>query len=382
METLWQIHTLFLDLFCVFILYFLNMALLYSFIVIIAVAIFGLSLFRKLRILDRPGADQIKPRKPVPTMQWLFAFLAFIVVLFCFFSSYITNPIVLWLLVGSGIIILVEFVAELEYMKKIRFKVPPFFRFLIHIVASCVALYISWIHSYELLFMGHAYVLPVRLLYVAFSLWSVFVINAVNWIDGIYAQGNWVLAIWFLTIYALLQFVVFHYYTEFNNLELLLLVKNLALLLGIISLVYTVIEFKPLGMMRDVGTMFLAFALAYLSVVWWTKIGTVIVALSLVVFDAIRIAVYRIFVMKKNPMKGDYTHLHYRLIGLGRTRGEVRAFVWIWSLIMMILMLLQGANRLNKIIIFALMALIFFGVNIYLFFVKKLPCGLPEKKTE
>jgi hypothetical protein len=61
--------------------------------------------------------------------------------------------------------------------------------------------------------------------------------------------------------------VVLQYYTEFNNLDILLLVKNLALLLGVISLVYTVIEFKPLAMTRDVGTMFLAFALAYLSVI-------------------------------------------------------------------------------------------------------------------
>ncbi|MDR0370059.1 MAG: hypothetical protein LBH96_06270 [Candidatus Peribacteria bacterium] len=47
---------------------------------------------------------------------------------------------------------------------------------------------------------------------------------------------------------------------------------------------------------------------------------------------------------------------------------------------MMILMLMQEANRVNKIIIFVMMAILFFGVNTYLFIYKKLPCGLPQKK--
>ena len=84
------------------------------------------------------------------------------------------------------------------------------------------------------------------------------------------------------------------------------------------------------------------------------------VALSLVIFDAIWIIWYRIFVLKKSPMKGDYTHTHHRLLGLGWSRGEVRAFVWIFSLVMMVLMLMQEANRMNKVIIFVIMAVLFF----------------------
>ncbi|MDR2416433.1 MAG: hypothetical protein LBD75_07770 [Candidatus Peribacteria bacterium] len=102
--------------------------------------------------------------------------------------------------------------------------------------------------------------------------------------------------------------------------------------------------------------------------------------MSLVIFDAIWIIWYRVCILKKSPMKGDYTHIHHRLLGLGWSRGEVRAFVWIFSLVMMMLMLMQGANRLNKLIIFVMMALLFFGVNTYLFIYKKLPCGLKEKK--
>ena len=58
----------------------------------------------------------------------------------------------------------------------------------------------------------------------------------------------------------------------------------------------------------------------------------------------------------------------------------MRVFIWIFSLVMMILMLIQEADRVNKIIIFVMMALLFFGVNTYLFLYKKLPCGLDKEK--
>gem|GEM_PF-2288236 len=43
------------------------------------------------------------------------------------------------------------------------------------------------------------------------------------------------------------------------------------------------------------------------------------------------------------------------------------------SLVMTILMIVQGTNSINKWIIFSMMAIIFFVINIYLFWIKKLP---------
>ena len=243
-------------------------------------------------------------------------------------------------------------------------------------------LYISWIHDFEFVLSWNAIVLPQRALYIAFAIRSTFITNAVNRIDWINAQWNWILAIWFFTIFWLIQRVVFPSYTEYTNYDTLVLVQQLSLILAIISLVYTVIELKPLALIRDIWTMFLAFGLAYLSVLWWAKIWTLIVALSLVIFDAIWIIFYRVFILKKCPMQGDYRHMHHRLLRLWWTRWEVRAFVWIWSIIMMVLMLMQWTNRINKLIIFAIMALLFFWINVYLFLVKKLPCWREDKKED
>jgi hypothetical protein len=69
------------------------------------------------------------------------------------------------------------------------------------------------------------------------------------------------------------------------------------------------------------------------------------------------------------------------LLRLGRSRSEVRVFVRGRSLFLMIIMLLQWSETINKIIIFGVMAFIFFGVNIYLFRIKKLPYELIKKKS-
>ena len=126
-------------------------------------------------------------------------------------------------------------------------------------------------------------------------------------------------SIGFLTIVLLISLVVLPHYTAISadNALVLQWVWEIALLFFLLSLVYTVIEYKPYGLVRDLGTMVFGFALAYLSIVGGAKIGTLVVALSLVIFDAIWVGVHRIFFLRKNPLKGDYTHLHYRLLGLG-----------------------------------------------------------------
>jgi hypothetical protein len=58
-------------------------------------------------------------------------------------------------------------------------------------------------------------------------------------------------------------------------------------------------------------------------------------------------------------------------MSLSWSKTEVRVFVRGWSLFLMILMILQWVNRFNKIIIFIMMFTIFFGINIYIFWIKK-----------
>lgn len=351
-------------------------------VIAVAFARVGLKLFRWLKILDKPGNDLKNTRKPVPTIQGIFIYVGFFVTVAILFPEYLHSNLFRGLIFGSLPIIIFELLEELHYIGRIHFKVPPIGRLLWHIIGALLAVRIWSIGPQEFMINGQLRIIPQRLLAIFFTLWAILCINAINRFDWIYAQASWVSSIGFLTIFLLIEFVVFKEYTNFTeiNLQTLLFVKNISFVLFCVSLVSTVVEFKPLGLVRDVGIMFFGFSLAYLSVVGWAKVGTLIVALSLVIFDAIWVWLWRIFVMKKNPLKWDYTHLHHRLLGLGWTRKEIRWFVWIRSIIMMIFILIQWTDRLNKIIIFLVMALVFFGVNYYLFRVKKLPCGLAIKK--
>ena len=118
----------------------------------------------------------------------------------------------------------------------------------------------------ELIFAGTVYYIPQWLFSIAFLIRTMFCINAINRFDGIYAQGSGVSAIGFFTLFALIKWVVFRSYDSFPNLEVLLFVQNMSFILFVISLVYAVIEYKPLGLVRDVGIMVFGFAIAYLAV--------------------------------------------------------------------------------------------------------------------
>ncbi|MFA5747899.1 MAG: hypothetical protein WC872_02175 [Candidatus Absconditabacterales bacterium] len=360
------------------------MILKYIFSIILSgiIAFLGIKIFAKLNILDRPGKDLKNTRKPVPTIQGVFVYIGFIVISLILFPSFGHNNIFIGLAIGSLPIVLVQLLDELHYIGKFKLKIPQLVRLLSHILGGILAIYFGKIGAQEFIIGSNVFFVPQRFVAIFFIGRSILCINAINWFDGIYAQASGISCIGFLTIFLLIQFVVFGHYVNFTeiNLQILNTVKNISFILFGISLVSTFVEYKPLALVRDVGIMFFGFALAYLSVVGGAKIGTLIVTLSLVIFDAIWVGFYRIFVIKKNPLKGDYTHLHHRLLGLGRNRIETRAFIRIWSLVMMILILIQGTDRTNKLIIFAMMAIIFFGVNIYIFLVKKSQCGLKMEK--
>jgi len=351
-------------------------------IIAIAIAFIGLTLFRWLKILDKPWTDLVNTRKPVPTIQWVFVYVGFFAIIAILFPQYLHSNLFWGLILGSLPIVIFELFEELSYLGKISWKIHPALRLIGHVAGALLAVWIGNIWAQEFIISGHMYIIPQWFVAIGFVAWSILCINAINWFDGIYAQASGVSWIGFLTIFLLIQFVVFRHYTNFTetNMQILLFVKNMSFVLFCISLVATVVEYKPLWLVRDVGIMFFGFSLAYLSVIGWAKIGTLIVALSLVIFDAIWVWLWRMFIMKKSPLKGDYTHLHHRLLGLWRNRKEIRAFVWIRSIIMMIFILIQWTDRLNKIIIFTVMAIVFFGMNYYLFLVKQLPCGLAIKK--
>jgi UDP-N-acetylmuramyl pentapeptide phosphotransferase/UDP-N-acetylglucosamine-1-phosphate transferase len=239
---------------------------------------------------------------------------------------------------------------------------------------SAIVIY-GWVSIETVRIAGNDITLLSSVGIISSIIWFWLCTNAINRFDGIQWQSSGVTSIGAFALWWVVSFIVLPSYETLtpdiiNQLEI---TKIIALSLGLVSLVYTYIEYKPLWLVRDIGTTIYGFSLAYLALLWWAKVWILVVALSLVIFDAIWVTINRVLILKKNPFKWDYTHLHHRLIANGRTRSEIRWFVWIWSSMMTVLMILQWTSSINKRIILIMMAILFFWVNIYLFWIKKLP---------
>ena len=332
------------------------------------------SIFSALGILDKPGKD-VPKRDPVPTLQWVTIIVTFALLLLLskvlLDLDYIGNEF-LWLFIWGWIIAVVAIIDEMWYLVDKKYSLSAWVRFLVQLLVAWWAWWFSgvgvevinipWLPVLEL--SGFTSLLATLGRFVLF-------INSINWFDGIYGLATGMSSIWFLTIFLLLWVVVFpsFEFMSYDRSELLLRVKIIAFILFVVSCLWTMMEYKPWWLMRDVWTMFFGFSLWYLSLLWWAKIGTMIVVLALPLFDAVWVIADR-RKQGKNPLKGDYSHLHYRLLSLGWNRNEVRVSIRWWSLFFMMIMLLLGTDRTAKLIVFFAMAAIFFWINIYLFRVK------------
>jgi len=330
------------------------------------IAIVGLYLFRKLKILDTPWKyKDLKRKEPVPRLMWIFLILATIltiILLLPWYWHYKEIWALFWWAVFLWIIAIIDDVKWLS----------PKLRFLVQILVAIIWI-VWWAIITHFNFLWHIVQIPYWLWVLISIVWFVLIINSFNWFDWINWMWAWVASIGFFTIALLIKFVIFKHYNispdEYWHLVFLL---NLSLIMTWVSFVFTILEFKPFWLLRDVWIMFLWYVLAYLSLFTWWKIWILLVVLSLVIFDAFWVIINRLK-NKQNPMKWDYTHFHHRLMKHWWTREEIRAFVWIWAIFFMVVMILQWVNTLNKIIIFSMIFIIFFWSHIYLYWIKKIP---------
>jgi UDP-N-acetylmuramyl pentapeptide phosphotransferase/UDP-N-acetylglucosamine-1-phosphate transferase len=58
-------------------------------VIAVAFARIGLKLFRRLKVLDKPGNDLKNTRKPVPTIQGIFVYVGFFVSVAILFPQYL-----------------------------------------------------------------------------------------------------------------------------------------------------------------------------------------------------------------------------------------------------------------------------------------------------
>ena len=79
--------------------FFVRMQYFLLFIITLLIAIAGVLIFKKFKVLDKPGSDLKNTRKPVPTLQGIFVILCVIVGVGIVYPEYFSNPLFLGLLI-------------------------------------------------------------------------------------------------------------------------------------------------------------------------------------------------------------------------------------------------------------------------------------------
>jgi len=70
------------------------------------------------------------------------------------------------------------------------------------------------------------------------------------------------------------------------------------------------------------------YMLAILSILSTTKVGTLLVVLSVPIVDTTYVVIGRL-IHGKSPVWGDRTHLHHRLLDIGWGKRKIAVFYWL-----------------------------------------------------
>lgn len=183
-------------------------------------------------------------------------------------------------------------------------------------------------------------------------LWYVFIFNALNWTDGIQWNTSGLSIIYFLIIFLLGLKL---YYTDSYAwwVENAMFIMSLSAILLWVLIPFFYFDVKEKLLMWDSWTMFLGFMLASLAIISGGKIATVMAVFGIYAVDAIYVIICRIM-RWKNPLSGDFTHLHHRLGDIWLSRGQILTLVFSLSFFFWVTALFL--DKLGKIIVFIIIA--------------------------
>jgi len=183
-------------------------------------------------------------------------------------------------------------------------------------------------------------------------IWSLILINAMNWFDGIdglsggiYLMG--LLAIFFLSLKP-----------EVNQPP----VGILALTLAGAVLGFLIFNFPPARIMAgSSGVFFVGFVIAGLSIFAGTKIATTLLVLLIPMLDFFWVISKRLR-SKRSIFSPDKEHLHHKLLGIGWSQKKIDIFFYlITSFILGIALTVEGLGKTVIIVFLAGAMLIFYN---------------------
>lgn len=173
-------------------------------------------------------------------------------------------------------------------------------------------------------------------------IWTVLLINSMNWLDGIDGLSGGVSLIGALTIFFL------SLKPEVNQPP----VAIIAMILSGSILGFLIFNFQPSKVLAGTtGAMFMGFALAALAIFSGTKIATAMLVLALPIVDFLWVIGERIR-SKKSIFKPDKNHLHFKLLELGWSQRKINTLFYSITALMAVVAL--NTRAIGKSITFLL----------------------------
>lgn len=171
--------------------------------------------------------------------------------------------------------------------------------------------------------------------------WLILVINSMNWLDGLDGLCGGVTLLVLITIFLL------SLKPEVNQPPIALIA---AAGMGAV-LAFLVFNLYPAKIVAGtVGSVFLGFLVAILAVIAGTKIATALLVLALPIADAFYVLVRR-FRDHVPLFQADDRHLHYRLLQLGWSEGQIVLFFFaVTALVSAIALVTQSLGKLVAIL--------------------------------
>jgi UDP-GlcNAc:undecaprenyl-phosphate/decaprenyl-phosphate GlcNAc-1-phosphate transferase len=176
--------------------------------------------------------------------------------------------------------------------------------------------------------------------------WLGFMMNTVNWLDGM--DG---LAVGVCAVASLMIFI----HSAFRLDQISVSLLPLALLGA--TLGFLPYNFHPARVfMGTNGALFLGYTLGVLSIIGGAKMATVLLVMGLPLLDVVWQIVRRVST-GSNPMEGDRGHVHYRLLDLGLSERQIVLGYYVFCTIFGAIALVT-ASRLYKLIALLVMGLV------------------------
>ncbi|NTW27367.1 MAG: undecaprenyl/decaprenyl-phosphate alpha-N-acetylglucosaminyl 1-phosphate transferase [Candidatus Moranbacteria bacterium] len=188
--------------------------------------------------------------------------------------------------------------------------------------------------------------------------WVIFLMNALNWVDGVDGVAGGITLIGVVTIFVL------SLRPEVNQPPIGIITA--ALMGGLLA--FILLNFNPAKIMAGTsGSIFMGFMLAIMAIFAGAKIATTLLVLAVPVIDALWVIIER-FRAGASIFSADRRHLHFRLLELGWSVKRICLFYYVITILVALVSLNTGA--LGKAVTFVLISLIM--VSTFVFISKKI----------